>query len=195
LGTIASGEQDNGARDFNVFRAESAYFGGIRLAPSARMSEARDLALFSSSTRRQFCARAVALVPLAALADACGGGSPSAPNATPLPIVNGTFASNIVTVNIDASSPLSAVGAMALVQTSAGDLLVAHTGANAFTALSATCTHQACEVTGFSGNLFVCPCHGSEYSTGGAVVSGPAPAALHTFASAFANNVLTITVA
>jgi hypothetical protein len=43
---------------------------------------------------------------------------------------------------ITASSPLAAVGSAALVQTSGGDFLVAHTSQSVFVALSAICTHQ-----------------------------------------------------
>jgi len=42
--------------------------------------------------------------------------------------------------------------------------------------------------------FFVCPCHGSEFNTSGARVSGPAPRALRQFTTSFASNVLTIAV-
>ena len=73
-----------------------------------------------------------------------------------------------------------------------GALLVARTGQNAFTALSSTCTHQTCTITGFGNNVYVCPCHGSQFSTSGQVVMGPAGAPLHQFTTSFSNNVLTI---
>jgi cytochrome b6-f complex iron-sulfur subunit len=82
---------------------------------------------------------------------------------------------------------------MALVTTSVGDLLVAHTTDGAFVALSATCTHQACLITGYAGQDYVCPCHGSEYSQTGQVLSGPAPASLPRYQTQFTGNVLTIT--
>ena len=39
---------------------------------------------------------------------------------------------------------------------------------------------------------YVCPCHGSQYSTSGAVLNGPATQPLRQFATQFTNNVLTI---
>jgi Rieske Fe-S protein len=110
-----------------------------------------------------------------------------------LPIVNGARISTGVTVTVDASSPLSAVGTAALVQTSIGDFLVAHTAQSAFVALSSICTHQTCTITGFGNSVFVCPCHGSTFDVNGRVTGGPAPASLHQYPTAFANGVLTIT--
>ncbi len=42
------------------------------------------------------------------------------------------------------------------------------------------CTHQGCEVE-VQGSRYVCPCHGSEFSTTGDVLEGPADQALKTF--------------
>ena len=95
-------------------------------------------------------------------------------------------------LTIDAASPLSAVGSAALVLSGLGTFHVAHTGQNAFTALTAICTHEACTITGFQNQVYVCPCHGSQYNTSGQVLSGPAPSPLRQFGTQFANNVLTI---
>jgi cytochrome b6-f complex iron-sulfur subunit len=51
---------------------------------------------------------------------------------------------------------------------------------NTFRAASAVCTHLGCTVN-LSGTGFHCPCHGSVFDTGGAVVSGPAPNGLSWF--------------
>ncbi len=83
----------------------------------------------------------------------------------------------------------------ALVQTASGNFLVARTAQDSFTALTAVCTHEACTVTGFENQHYVCPCHGSQYTTSGAVVQGPAPSPLRQFATRFAGNVLTIAIA
>ncbi len=48
---------------------------------------------------------------------------------------------------------------------------------NSFRALSAICTHLGCIVT-YSGNTFICPCHGSKFDNLGNVIKGPAPKAL-----------------
>jgi Rieske Fe-S protein len=157
----------------------------------------------TDQTRREFCTSACRLATAASLAgslgavlQACGGGSgalgtlPS--NVPALPTMTGTSAGGAVSVNVDASSPLSAVGSAALVQSANGLFLVAHTGPDTFTAVTATCTHQACTITGFTGSEYVCPCHGSRFSTSGSVQNGPATRSLRTFATRVAGSVLTI---
>ena len=151
-------------------------------------------------TRREFCTHGCRVLSVAALGGAlasllesCGGGSPTSANsASALPVVNAAIANGAIVVSIDSTSPLSAVGGAALVRSSAGDVLVAHTGQNTFTALSAICTHAACEITGFASPNFVCPCHGSQFNTSGGVVAGPASSPLHQFQTEFSNNTLTI---
>jgi cytochrome b6-f complex iron-sulfur subunit len=147
-------------------------------------------------TRREFCAhacQAASIVALGSLAG-CGGGSPTSPSsAAQLGSASATVAGRVVSVNVDAATALATVGSAAMVQTSLGTFLVARTAQDSFTALTATCTHQACTVTGFSDGVFVCPCHGSEYTTAGSVVRGPATRALQQFPTQFANGVLTFT--
>ena len=104
-----------------------------------------------------------------------------------------TQTNGIVTLAIDAGSALSAVGSAALVQSALETLLVAHTAGTTFVALTAMCTHEACTVTGFQNQTYVCPCHGSEFDTTGRVLKGPAPAALRRLQTQFANAVLSIT--
>ena len=147
-------------------------------------------------TRRTFCTQAAALTifggALGAILDGCS--SPTSPsNVATLPVVSGTPVSGVITLTIDSSSPLSAVGGAALVQTSLGDYLVAHTSQNAFVALSAICTHQFCIITGFANQTYVCPCHGSTYDINGRVTGGPAPASLFQYPTQFTSGVLTIT--
>src|SRR5262245_33845020 len=125
----------------------------------------------------------------------CGSSSnPSGPssNTPQLTTVNGSFANGTVTVTVDAASPLNSVGGAALVQSSAGNFLVSRTAQNTFVALTAICTHEQCTVTGFQNAQYVCPCHGSQYSTTGAVVMGPATRALQQFSTQFNSPTLTI---
>jgi len=148
-------------------------------------------------TRREFCIRtgqAVSLATLAAMLQACG--SPTSPSASgsPLPIANASLAGGSVVLTVDSSSPLAAVGAMVLVQSSAGDFLVTRTSSSSFIAVTALCTHQGCTVNRFDNQIFVCPCHGSRYNTSGMVVTGPATQSLRQFSTQFADNVLTIAV-
>jgi cytochrome b6-f complex iron-sulfur subunit len=148
-------------------------------------------------TRRTFCAQTATLAifggALGAILEGCSSSPTSPSNASSLPTVNGTTVSGGITLTVDASSPLSSVGSAALVQTPIGDFLVAHTAQNAFVALSATCTHQTCTITGFANQDYVCPCHGSTFDINGRVLGGPAPASLRQFPTQFANSVLTIT--
>jgi Rieske Fe-S protein len=148
------------------------------------------------STRREFCAQACGIAGLAALGgalQACTGG-PTGPNggAPALPFVTGTAGSGVVTVAIDASSPLASVGSAALVRSSSGNFLVARTGQDTFSALTSVCTHEVCTITGFDSPDFVCPCHGSRFDTNGRVVNGPAARSLRTFQARFDGSLLTI---
>jgi cytochrome b6-f complex iron-sulfur subunit len=155
-------------------------------------------------SRREFCVhacQAASLVTIASLLEGCGGSSPTSPGGgggpvtgPPLPIVTGTVNNRVVSLTVDAGSPLASVGSAVLVSTSSGNFLVAHTGQTTFVALTAICTHEACTVTLFENSNYVCPCHGSTYSTSGAVLGGPAPRPLQQFPTQFNNNVVTFTI-
>lgn len=54
------------------------------------------------------------------------------------------------------------------------------TEAERFVALWTRCTHRGCQVDP-QGARLVCPCHGSEYDLGGAVLEGPAERPLRTY--------------
>ena len=151
--------------------------------------------------RREFCAhacQAMSLITVGAAMQGCGGDdSPTSPSGgfggTPLPTLNGTVSGRTISVTVDTGSPLATVGGAALVQSTAGNVLVARISQEAFSALTAVCTHESCTVTGRSGSSYECPCHGSQYATGGAVVRGPATRSLTVFASSFSGTTLTIT--
>src|SRR4051812_22789667 len=122
----------------------------IDLAPSRVEAPRADVA---DSSRRAFCVQAchaASCVALAALAEACGGGGggngPS--NVPQLSTVTGSVSGSTVQVQIDSSSPLAAVGSAALVRSSSGLFLVSRTGEASFAALTSTCTHDTCTVTG-----------------------------------------------
>jgi len=54
-------------------------------------------------------------------------------------------------------------------------VVVTQPTAGEYKAFSAVCTHQACTVTGVSGGVITCPCHGSAFDMAtGAVKQGPA---------------------
>ena len=132
-------------------------------------------------TRRTFCVQAYGAVSLAALGSiltGCGG-SPTSPSAPSLPTINASVANGVASISIDSASPLATVGGAALVQSTSGMFLVARTAQNAFTALTAICTHEGCTVSGFENQTYVCPCHGSRYDAQGYVERGPARLPLH----------------
>lgn len=147
-------------------------------------------------TRRAFCAQAGQAVALAAVGGSLSGcGGVTGPSAPTLPNLNGTVSGGAVSLTIDSASPLAAVGGAALVNApGAGAFLFARTAPDTFTALTATCTHFGCTISGYEGQVFVCPCHGSRFNTSGAVQRGPANRPLRSYATRFADGVLTITL-
>jgi cytochrome b6-f complex iron-sulfur subunit len=153
-----------------------------------------------TTTRREFCSQACCGAALAAagvLMSACSGSNPTSPSGGPaptLPSVSGSVSGRTVSVTVSGSSALASVGSAALVQTSLGAFLMARVAQDSFTALTATCTHEAQIVTGFSDGHYVCNVHGSEFSTSGAVVAGPARSALRQYTTSVSGDVVSFTV-
>ena len=149
-------------------------------------------------SRRRFCAgacEAACGATLATLFSACGGASssPTSPSgaASMLGVLAGRFTGSGVQVTV-AGSALADVGGAALVQSTAGVFLLARTGASAFSAVDAICSHESCTITGVDDATYVCPCHGSRYNRSGKVLAGPATASLRQFNSSFTDGVVTI---
>jgi Rieske Fe-S protein len=144
--------------------------------------------------RRAFCVRACQAltgVALGAVLPACS--SPTAPDSsTELPNLGAIVVNNTVVVNVGAASPLAMPGSAALVQTPSDHYLVTRTGATAFAAVTAICTHFGCIVSRLENQLYACPCHGSLFTATGAVSRGPASTPLRQFATEFADERLTI---
>jgi len=151
-----------------------------------------------NTTRREFCAKAcyASLAATGIVVSACGGSptSPSGGSAPTLPTVAGSVAGRTVAITVNSASPLATVGNAAMVQTSLGTFLVARVAQDTFTALTAVCTHEAQTVTGFANGHYVCNVHGSQFSTNGAVLAGPANASLRQYAASFATDVVSFTV-
>jgi cytochrome b6-f complex iron-sulfur subunit len=150
-------------------------------------------------TRRDFCAgacRAASGLAAGVAASACGGSptGPSGSGAPALAVINATVVNGTITLVIASGSPLSNVGGAARVATSSVSVLVSRVSEVAFTALTAICTHEGCTITGFQNARYVCPCHGSRFTTSGTVASGPASQPLKSFATQFAGDTLVITL-
>jgi len=94
-------------------------------------------------------------------------------------------------LTLPANAALNNTGGSLITQ----DVIVINTGGGNYSALSSICTHQGCTVgyNSGAGNI-QCPCHGSVYTTGGSVVTGPAPNALAKYAVSISGNILTITL-
>jgi cytochrome b6-f complex iron-sulfur subunit len=149
------------------------------------------------STRREFCIHACQAASLAAIgsfaAAACGGSptSPSSGSSAPaMAVINAAVSGRVVSIPL-VGSPLAASGSAALIQTSIGAFVAARTAENAASVFTGVCTHQSCTVSGFQNNRFVCPCHGSQFTTGGSVANGPATRALQQFTATITDGVLT----
>lgn len=145
-------------------------------------------------SRREFTQRAAAapLACAAALASACGGdgGGPTAPGATGV-VINGTM----MTVPLAQNPALGESGGMVLVPQA--QALVIRVSSTSYQAMTSVCTHQGCTVNSFNGSRVSCPCHGSQFSTAGAVVRGPATAPLRTYPTTFdsATGIITVNLA
>ena len=155
-------------------------------------------------SRRQFCAhacQAASLFAVGALLPGCGGGgdsnptSPTTPSGNqPLAQLNGSVSGRTVTVTVSGS--LASPGGAALIRANIlpGSFLAFRTSQTAVSVLTAICTHEGCTVDQFNGELFVCPCHNSKYTTGGTVANGPANRALQPYPASLAGDTLTFTV-
>lgn len=95
-------------------------------------------------------------------------------------------------ITLDLSQPQNAVLNSTGGSVNVQNVLVINTGSS-FSALSSICTHQGCTV-GYnaSAGKIQCPCHGSQFSTAGSVLNGPAPAPLEVYQVSRTGNILTI---
>jgi cytochrome b6-f complex iron-sulfur subunit len=103
-------------------------------------------------------------------------------------VING----NVLTLTVGGNPVLTQADGMVLVPQRS--ILVVRVAANNYQALSSLCTHQACTVSSFDGTRLTCPCHGSQFSTTGTVIGGPAPTALRAYTTSFDSVTGTITV-
>jgi cytochrome b6-f complex iron-sulfur subunit len=73
------------------------------------------------------------------------------------------------------------------------NIIVAHTASDQYVALSKVCTHKGCTIEFDGTSEFPCPCHGSVFSSSGAVVTGPASSPVKKYTTLLTDNLLKIT--
>lgn len=88
-----------------------------------------------------------------------------------------------------ANAALNTVGGSVI----SNGVIVIRSSAGTFSALSATCTHQGCQV-GYDSSVqeIVCPCHGGTYNLSGKVLGGPPPSPLTSYTATLNGNILTV---
>ncbi len=99
---------------------------------------------------------------------------------------------------IDLTDPvnkdLTAAGGAMLLDTTSDTIMVIRMSATEVVAVSAICTHAGCSMNFNTGtSLIDCPCHGSQFSTTGAVVSGPANRAVRSYSVTLTGTTITVT--
>jgi Rieske Fe-S protein len=116
--------------------------------------------------------------------------SNSTPNNPPASSTGITVNNNSVVIDLTQATSLNNAGGWVLVISA--QMLVVNTGSG-FSALTSICTHSGCDRQwSLSSNEFVCACHGSRFTTSGAVVQGPASQPLASFQNSRTGDILTI---
>lgn len=72
-------------------------------------------------------------------------------------------------------------------------IVIAKTNTGGFLAVSAACTHEGTNVNyNASGNNFICPNHGAQFSSTGTVTKGPASKSLTVYKTTLTGNTLRV---
>ncbi len=71
-------------------------------------------------------------------------------------------------------------------------ILLYRSGDASILAFSRKCTHLGCTIGGFENGVSLCPCHGSQYDTGGNVVRGPSQTPLRKYTATISGSTVTI---
>ncbi|MBS1118965.1 MAG: iron-sulfur protein (secreted protein) [Deltaproteobacteria bacterium] len=143
------------------------------------------------TTRREVL-HTIGLAAAVTLIPGCGGGDG---DASGVPTGKATMCGANLCLLLSENSELQAVdGIMFFPQAPGKKLFVQRTSDTTFQAMSAVCTHAGCTVAFNGTDKFNCPCHGSSFSSAGAVLNGPAGTPLRIFPTALAGDELTITL-
>lgn len=112
--------------------------------------------------------------------DSPGGGNPPTPRG--------------VNFNVDLANEIKNVGESVTKNGVIVVRLATGTAPASFTAVQVACTHQGTAINFNTpqGN-FVCPNHGSQFTTAGVVLNGPATANLKKYNLAISGNTMTVT--
>lgn len=134
-------------------------------------------------TRRVFlsesCRKASCLI-ITALVGTAFGGCDVGPNVKPIkaPVIDG-----VITLPLDASSPLSEPGNAVFIEHPALPLVVVHVSSGVFKALAGICTHEACKISRYNAatQRLHCPCHNGYFTTAGEPFAGPVNRPLRSY--------------
>lgn len=137
--------------------------------PMKRGEFLRSLGLSSAALMAVYC--------MGTLTACSNGGDDPTPGGTTNP---GGSTKVDFTLDLNATSSADLQGAKAYLIKD--NVIVARTGANAYVALSKTCTHEGSTVEyDATLNRIHCPNHGSNFKTDGSIINGPATTALKTY--------------
>lgn len=94
-------------------------------------------------------------------------------------------------------SSLTADGTALLTTSNGGDgfpIIIVRNSSESYTALSAQCTHEACQVNAPSSGRIDCTCHGSQFDLTGKVLHGPAEQPLYSYSTTYDAATKTLTI-
>lgn len=132
--------------------------------------------------RRTFLAQSAILAAAAALA-ACGAGSD----------VTAPTLSESTSIKVSDYPALASVGGVALVTLSGSPFAIVHTDASTYLALSRVCPHKG-SIVNFTGNGFLCPNHGAQFTETGTWVGGQRTSSLRSYPTTFDSTTGTLTI-
>lgn len=127
---------------------------------------------------------AAALLPacIAGIATSCSSDNSTSPSPAPAP--------SGVDFLLDVSTGSLATNGGFLVTKG---IVVARTNSGTYIAVSASCTHEGTNVNyNVSGNNFICPNHGAQFSSTGTVTQGPANSNLKKYNTTLTGNSLRV---